>query len=105
MRFLTLLGIIGFALSLGCAHHKDSDQDTANAPAAEPGKPSDSSVAEIKKRAGFELACAEDQLQVTVLETGNMFRPWTFGVAGCGKRATYLYRAGSIVNQSITNAQ
>lgn len=36
------------------------------------------------KRAAFDLDCSEDQLQIQELTT----RTW--GVKGCGKRATYI---------------
>ncbi len=39
---------------------------------------------ELKKRAGFDLKCSEDQLKVTEIDSK------TAGVEGCNKQATYI---------------
>jgi hypothetical protein len=43
-----------------------------------------------RERAAFDLSCPQDKLNVEVL-TGNEYNAGaTFGVRGCGKKATYI---------------
>ena len=51
------------------------------------------------KEQEFQAGAGNDQVKVTVLEKGNMMRPWTFGTSGCGKNKSYLSRAGTIIAQ------
>ncbi|HCF62452.1 MAG TPA: hypothetical protein DFS52_31235 [Myxococcales bacterium] len=97
MKAIPIIGAAVLALSLVGCGGKAARSDEAR----QPKQASNSATEAIAKRAAFDLGCPEDQLTVTVIETGNMMRPWTFGVAGCNKRATYLSRAGTIINQSI----
>lgn len=81
------------ATTISACAHAQADKDTSN------GGASPESIAAITKRASFDLECPQDQVNVTVIEKGNMMRPWTFGTSGCGKTKTYLSRAGTIIAQ------
>jgi hypothetical protein len=96
---LKLMAVTCFLAMVGCAHDKSAEGEAPREKQA-----SASSIEAVRKRAAFEMSCPAESLEVTVLETGNMMRPWTFGAAGCDKRATYLYRAGTIINQSMSAA-
>ncbi len=98
MKLKTLVIAALLVAATACAH--GSANGSAKKEEEKPKEPSADSVEAIRKRAAFELGCATDQLQVSVIEAGDMWRPWTFGVAGCDKRATYLYRMGTIINNS-----
>ena len=50
---------------------------------------------ELRKRAAFDLSCAEDKLALTPL--GDSTR----GVEGCGQKATYIYANMSWVMNTI----
>lgn len=56
----------------------------------------------VSSRATFDLSCPADRLQVTALSDENMERE-TYGVAGCGKKASYVYApgAGAVLNSPI----
>jgi len=53
--------------------------------------------AEIKRRASFDLHCSASDLQLTLLNTNGSAPPipWTIGVQGCAKRATYQVAFGT----------
>jgi hypothetical protein len=54
---------------------------------------------DLRKRAAFDLQCPEEQLQLTPLGNttfGNQSTP-PYGVAGCNKRAAYVYTSGGWV--------
>ncbi len=53
-------------------------------------------IESVRKRAAVDLNCSE-AIQVDVLEVGNSWRPWTFAAAGCGQRASYLSRMGTLM--------
>ena len=40
---------------------------------------------QLRTRAAFDLQCTESQLNVV------KFDPWTRGVSGCGRKASYTY--------------
>ncbi len=57
---------------------------------------------EIRTVAAFEMQCADNQLELVVLNT-NRFVNGTFcasqvGVSGCGKRLTYIPHGGNWVS-------
>lgn len=56
----------------------------------------------VRTRAAFDLSCAADKLQVSPLSSEMMERA-TYGVSGCGKKATYIYapEGGAILNSPI----
>lgn len=56
----------------------------------------------VRTRAAFDLSCAADKLQVSPLSSEMMERA-TYGVSGCGKKATYIYapEGGVILNSPI----
>lgn len=47
----------------------------------------------VTSRATFDLSCPTEKLQLTPLSSEAMDRA-TYGVAGCGKKATYVYVPG-----------
>jgi len=74
-RIAPLFLVLGFA----CAHKKASAPPTDLATVA-------------KRKAAFELGCAETELTVTELSDSSVSRNQkkTFGIEGCGRRASYL---------------
>ena len=56
----------------------------------------------VRTRAAFDLSCPEDKVQVTPLSSEVMDRA-TYGVTGCGKKATYLYtpETGAYLNSPV----
>jgi hypothetical protein len=69
-----------------CGHHGEAREAHAE-------RAADS----IRQHAAFDLGCPPEQIQVIEVERGTWTRPATFG-ATCGeKRATYLYRAGTVI--------
>lgn len=83
-----IVTLAAFILILdGCAH--SSERPTKEA--------SDSGTEAVRRRASADLNCPEESLEVRVLETGNMFRPWTFSAKGCNQSASYLSRMGTII--------
>lgn len=94
MRARPLLLTAFLALS-GCATTSKSaaPADTGS------GSGDDSTLAAIRKRAAFDLNCAEASVQVTVIEEGSFMAPATYGARGCDKQATYLERMGTILKQ------
>jgi len=87
MKKYAILGVL--LLSGACA-------STGSKPSAIKA-PSEDAVQAIRDRASFDLACPKESIEVVVIEAGGMMRPWTFGATGCGKQASYLSRAGTIV--------
>jgi hypothetical protein len=64
----------------------------------------------LRSRSAFDLECGGDQLQITELNSGNAAYGGTgavYGVAGCGRRATYIYSGGHVwvMDSSSTQAQ
>ena len=46
----------------------------------------------LRARGAFDLDCSADKLQIVMLDHGNaMGGDGIYGVAGCGRRATYIY--------------
>lgn len=87
MNAKSLLVISALTL-VGCAHSKqEKGGDSADI---------SSDVEAIKKRAVGDLNCSSE-IKVEVVEEGNMWRPWTFMASGCGQRANYLSRMGTII--------
>jgi hypothetical protein len=85
--------LVAFAVlaGLGCAHSsKNADSDDSS------GSETSEDVRAIQKRAASDLNCAAP-IKVDVVEEGSMMRPWTFSASGCGQRATYLSRMGTII--------
>jgi hypothetical protein len=70
-------------------------------------------VADIKSRASFELRCAPEQLELTILTVGQGYATWVtqMGVAGCGQRVVYVrqaapgYRGVWVLNSSSHSQQ
>jgi hypothetical protein len=92
MRYLAITIMVLFGLQLAGCRHGDASQ-----PAAAPQE--DETIASIRKQAAFDLACAEKDVQVTMIEAGSMMSPASYG-AVCGeKRARYLERMGTILKQ------
>src|SRR5262249_4330496 len=60
--------------------------------------------AEVRRRASFDLHCPASELQPTLLNTSGSAPPipWTIGVQGCGKQATYqvAYGTGWVMNNA-----
>ncbi len=84
------LAVLAAVLVLGaCA-------STGSKPAAKKA-PSEEALQALRERASFDLACPKESIEVTVLEVGGWTRPWTFGVTGCDKTATYMSSGGTIV--------
>ena len=56
----------------------------------------------VRTRAAFDLSCPQDKLQVTPLSNEAMDRA-TYGVTGCGKKASYVYvpGAGAVLNSAV----
>jgi hypothetical protein len=58
--------------------------------------------AEIRRRASFDLHCPASDLQLTLLNTNGSAPPipWTIGVQGCDKQATYqvVFGTGWVMN-------
>ncbi|HAZ13693.1 MAG: hypothetical protein A2X86_16435 [Bdellovibrionales bacterium GWA2_49_15] len=55
----------------------------------------------VLSRATFDLDCAKEKIEVTPIASRAQEASDTFGVTGCGKRATYLYdptRGQAIMN-------
>jgi hypothetical protein len=44
----------------------------------------------VRKRASFDMSCPEPQLQMMKLDEGYNGMVQSFGVSGCGKKATYV---------------
>jgi hypothetical protein len=56
-------------------------------------------LANLKKRASFDLKCGEDQLETKVLGDAGFNVPTQMGVTGCHRRATYaLLHTGWMMN-------
>jgi hypothetical protein len=47
----------------------------------------------VVERAAFDLSCPADKLQITPLSSEAMERA-TYGVTGCGKKASYVFAPG-----------
>lgn len=47
----------------------------------------------VRSRATFDLSCPAEQLKLTPLSSEAMERA-TYGVSGCGKKATYVFVPG-----------
>lgn len=63
-----------------------------------PGEEDDAIVA-VRKRATFDLGCAEKDIQVVQLQEGSMMTAASYG-ATCGdKRASYIERMGTVIKQ------
>jgi hypothetical protein len=60
---------------------------------------------EVRTRATFDLGCAADKLDVKPL-TSEAMETATYGVQGCSKKATYVYRPGdgAVLNSPIQAA-
>lgn len=60
--------------------------------------------AAIRRRASFDLHCAADKLELTLLKTNGFAPPipWAIGVQGCDKQATYqvAYGSGWVMNNA-----
>jgi hypothetical protein len=50
---------------------------------------------DLRERAGYELTCDADKLEVTALTGSEHVGPWSAGVSGCGKKAVYQFVAGA----------
>ncbi|HNC95784.1 MAG TPA: hypothetical protein PKY30_06590 [Myxococcota bacterium] len=48
----------------------------------------------VRKRAAYDMGCPEGELKLILLNVSQGY-PATFGVEGCGKKATYLRPYGS----------
>lgn len=64
------LGFVFFLVSTGCSVAAATPQ-------------------QLRARAGFDLNCAQDQLQIVAIDES------TRGVRGCGKQATYMERCNT----------
>lgn len=56
----------------------------------------------VSSKAAFDLGCPAEQLQLTALSSEAMERA-TYGVTGCGKKASYIYvpGGGAVLNSPI----
>lgn len=98
-KLFTILSLTLIAGLGACAHsEKQSEGTTANDEAKKPDSPKESkSAAAVRKRAAFDLGCESNQIQLSEIETENFVRPATYG-ATCGeKKASYIYRMGTII--------
>lgn len=79
-----------------CAHN-DASSSSSETTAAAPRVTKESKASQaVRKRASFDLGCEPADLKITEIESENFVRPASFG-ASCGeKRASYLYRMGTI---------
>jgi hypothetical protein len=75
--------------AFGCAHSKSETKEAEATDTSE-------DVVAIRRRATVDLNC-NSEIKVDVVEEGSMWRPWTFAASGCGQRATYLSRMGTII--------
>jgi hypothetical protein len=53
----------------------------------------------LRSRSAFDLECGADQPQIVELTSGNAAyggNGAVYGVAGCGRRATYIYNDGHV---------
>jgi hypothetical protein len=92
MKYLVITSMMLFGLQLGGCRRADATQ-----PAASPQD--DETIVAVRKQAAFDLACAEKDVQVTMIDAGSMMSPASYG-AVCGeKRARYLERMGTILRQ------
>lgn len=56
----------------------------------------------VSAKAAFDLSCPADQLRLSPLSSENMERA-TYGVTGCGKKASYVFvpGAGAVLNSPV----
>lgn len=59
----------------------------------------------VSAKAAFDLSCPGDKLLLSPLSNENMERA-TYGVTGCGKKASYVYvpGAGAVLNSPVETA-
>ncbi len=80
---LEIFGVTMLLSSAGCAQEEARD----------PSVYTRSRIELLKKRAGFDLDCAEDALTVSSLDDSrNNTRPIVLaGVVGCGRKAAFVF--------------
>lgn len=50
----------------------------------------------VRRQAAFDLNCPEDQIDIVTISSFNA----QFGARGCAKRASYIWRSGTVIMNS-----
>jgi len=101
MNFVSVVALALVGSLAACAHTESNTSSTPATAAAQPadGPKESKTVQQIRKRAAFDLSCAEDQIKVSELQKGTFMQAASYGAVCGDKRVSYLERMGTIIKQ------